>query len=441
MAFFLQINDVSFTIDENIAGNGAVSGTTAIFDFTSYQITGYTVTPSIDWWVHGSTIGKNMRISTVSIQGDPVTSNSYSITLADGKNFNSEDNVSYSFTKYPLATASLTNGNHQISINFTSDQIINDLTTHYSQVMNTVNPNIVDTAGYYVQGYGANPDVINGAIGAFTYINNDQYNVQINVVSGSVNDGNQYFLSAEPLAIVPTLINETYSNIATFPDLIGQVDYCQVGWLANSYNLSNVEVKSINSGVVSVPFGTQIDTNPPTHAVYFVPCFKEGTKILCLIGNVETYIEIQDLEVGTLVKTYLHGYQKISMIGSGVIKNPEDDKRIKDRLYKYSNNDFPEDLVLTGGHSILVDELTEEQKEKTSKYWKIFHKTDDKHRLLAVVDENAVPYEIPGSFNIYHIALEHDDDSANYGIYANGLLVESCCKRALKNKINITTVE
>ena len=28
--------------------------------------------------------------------------------------------------------------------------------------------------------------------------------------------------------------------------------------------------------------------------------------------------------------------------------------------------------------------------------------------------------------NIYHVALEHNDEYMNYGIYANGLLVESC---------------
>jgi hypothetical protein len=33
---------------------------------------------------------------------------------------------------------------------------------------------------------------------------------------------------------------------------------------------------------------------------------------------------------------------------------------------------------------------------------------------------------------IWHIALENDDYYMNYGIYANGLLVESCSKRYLK---------
>ena len=33
---------------------------------------------------------------------------------------------------------------------------------------------------------------------------------------------------------------------------------------------------------------------------------------------------------------------------------------------------------------------------------------------------------------IYHIALEHKDNCMNYGIYANGLLVETCSNKNLK---------
>jgi surface protein len=166
-------------------------------------------------------------------------------------------------------------------------------------------------------------------------------------------------------------------------------------------------------------------------------CFREDSKILCLIDEKETYIPIQKIKVGDLVKTYLHGYKKIAVTGTGKVHNNGDDIRVKDRLYKYTSanySDLTEDLFLTGGHSTLVDELSKEQKQKTSKYWNIFHKTDDKYRLLAVVDDKAIPYEEQGTYNVYHITLEHDDDSANYGVYANGLLVETCPMKHLKNK-------
>jgi hypothetical protein len=49
-----------------------------------------------------------------------------------------------------------------------------------------------------------------------------------------------------------------------------------------------------------------------------------------------------------------------------------------------------------------------------------------------------VPFEEEGVFNIWHIALENDDYYSNYGIYANGLLVETCSKRYLKEISGMT---
>jgi hypothetical protein len=43
--------------------------------------------------------------------------------------------------------------------------------------------------------------------------------------------------------------------------------------------------------------------------------------------------------------------------------------------------------------------------------------------------------------NIYHIALEHHDILMNYGIYANGLLVESCSERNLRELSNMRILE
>jgi hypothetical protein len=64
--------------------------------------------------------------------------------------------------------------------------------------------------------------------------------------------------------------------------------------------------------------------------------------------------------------------------------------------------------------------------------------TDDKYRLLAHIDERAIPYEVEGKHNIYHIALENENIYYNYGIYANGLLVESCSIRYLTELSNMT---
>ena len=55
------------------------------------------------------------------------------------------------------------------------------------------------------------------------------------------------------------------------------------------------------------------------------------------------------------------------MIGVSQIYNSGDNKRIKDRLYKYTSNEYPQRtkvLILTSCHSILVDGITDQEKER-----------------------------------------------------------------------------
>ena len=170
-------------------------------------------------------------------------------------------------------------------------------------------------------------------------------------------------------------------------------------------------------------------------------CFKEDAKILTNKG----YIPIQNLRKGDLIKTLLHDYVPIYMIGKKDIHHPAKTERIQDQLYKCTQSEYPEiieDLVLTGCHSILVDEFAnEEQKEKTIEVNKIIYVTDRKYRLPACADHRASVYEHPGTHTIYHLALENDDYYMNYGIYANGLLVETCSKRYLTELANMTLID
>ena len=75
--------------------------------------------------------------------------------------------------------------------------------------------------------------------------------------------------------------------------------------------------------------------------------------------------------------------------------------------------------------------MTDVQKENMlHEFGKLFV-TDNKFRLPVYLDERAEEFLEKGVFPIYHLALDHDDIYMNYGIYANGLLVESCSKRFL----------
>jgi Hint domain len=174
------------------------------------------------------------------------------------------------------------------------------------------------------------------------------------------------------------------------------------------------------------------------------PCFLEGTKILCSVGGTDTYIPIETVKPGDLVKTSRDGYKKVELIGSGTIQNPGDSERTQDRLYKCSPEKYPElkdDLYITGDHSILVDDISKLEREKIVKQSGRVFVTDRKYRLNASVDERAEPWAKEGRYTIWHLALENRDPKMNYGIYVNGgLLVETCCIFALKNKSNMTVV-
>ena len=166
-------------------------------------------------------------------------------------------------------------------------------------------------------------------------------------------------------------------------------------------------------------------------------CFKDGTYILCkTIQNDQERLEqikVQDLKVGTLVKTKYDGFKPIVKIISSVIKNNPNYKHgtnpyNKDQLYTCSVNRFDdlfEDLIITGSHSILVFPITDKQKEDICGLLGQLYVTDHKYRLPACLDERCVVYPEEGDFTIYHFALEKECKLSNYGVFANGLLVET----------------
>jgi hypothetical protein len=171
------------------------------------------------------------------------------------------------------------------------------------------------------------------------------------------------------------------------------------------------------------------------------PCFLEGSKILCQVDGVEKDVPVEELKNGTLVKTRLNGYKAVVLIGKGSIQNPGNDERTENRLYKCSPSKYPElkdDLYITGCHSILESKITDKQKEYTIKHLGRVFITDKKYRLMACLDDRAEPWNSEGVYSIWHFALENADDGMNYGVYANGLLVETCSIRALKNRSNMT---
>jgi hypothetical protein len=171
------------------------------------------------------------------------------------------------------------------------------------------------------------------------------------------------------------------------------------------------------------------------------PCFLEGTTLLCQVNNVDTYVPIEQLKKGMLVKTSLDGYKAVCLLGKGTIHNPGTDERTENRLYKCSTRKYPSlisDLYITGCHSILEFPITEKQTKDIKKHAGRLYVTDKKYRLMACLDERAEPWNSQGEYTIWHVALEHNDETMNYGVFANGgLLVETCSIHFLKNRSNM----
>jgi hypothetical protein len=192
-------------------------------------------------------------------------------------------------------------------------------------------------------------------------------------------------------------------------------------------NAFSVVIQDALGAISSPNVDVQVDLQPPPPPPY--PCFLEGTKILCFENNKEVYRPVESLQKGDLVKTIYNGYTPVCMMGTTKLYNPGNDYRVANRLYKCSREKYPtlfEDLYITGCHSILVPWMTNDQWENTKAVNGNIYVTDNHFRLIACADEKTEPFNKEGFMNIYHVALDHHDICMNYGIYANGLLVESC---------------
>ena len=175
-------------------------------------------------------------------------------------------------------------------------------------------------------------------------------------------------------------------------------------------------------------------------------CFLKGTKILCWNAETEQeeYRLIESLRKGMKVKTIYHGYIAIEKIGKSTLYNAKKEKKNKDGLYKLEKEAYPElfeDLYMTGAHSRLVKELTSEQEKDVMDMLGDIYITDDFYRLPVAIDESAIPYNEQAGFEIWHFALENEHYYYNYGVYANGLLVETCSLRYMNEDFPCEIVE
>jgi len=359
--------------------------------------------------------GSNATYSHTLLGG--ATSGAYGILYYNGNLYISEsaystssqsyiDNIVKVNASFYFAGVTLQAGKNVLSINTT---IANELVAA-NIVVNAVAPKYYTIPSPPVAGQAA--QLIFEYSGVITPINGNNYVVvdsQMNYVSSVLN-----YNSANE----PNIYTFTFSNLV----LPGGPNYLYI------FNITTgqvVKIKQCNTDngfiFIKIP----------------VVCFYKGTKILCLINGKDTYVPIEKIGQGTLVKTYKRGYKKVKYNIMGKLNNTQEHSI--DKLFKLSKKRFPElglteDLYITGSHALLHDSLNDSEvilmkkviQMAATSFKSIYNaKIGDKYKLLAYHDERFEEIMMNAVFEIYHIVLENEDENFNYGIYANGILAES----------------
>ena len=192
----------------------------------------------------------------------------------------------------------------------------------------------------------------------------------------------------------------------------------------------------VNSGAfnsLSLSGSRAIAGGSTNNGIYYASsslCYEKNTLILVLENEVEVYKKICELKVGDIVKTYKHGYKKIKMIKS-FNYHTYNITRLKRCVYRMKDHN----VIVTGKHGILVDEITTEEIKNIKKCGIILRNIDDKQVLPACASDKFEKITDIFEFELWHFVLENDDESRNYGIYiTDGILSESCSEKAFLNE-------
>jgi hypothetical protein len=177
-------------------------------------------------------------------------------------------------------------------------------------------------------------------------------------------------------------------------------------------------IDNISQNLPQEPFIDGIISFQP----YYPPnlsCLAKNTEILL---SDETTIPIQSITPGTLVQTLSQTPKRVSIVGKKTVHFHNENENKEDYLYYYKYNK----LCITGKHSLLVKDISNEDKYEIEKMFGCVKKIDGRYALPVYLDPNASLVNNLETCELYHIVLENDDISGSYGICANGRWVESC---------------
>lgn len=221
----------------------------------------------------------------------------------------------------------------------------------------------------------------------------------------------------------------------TIPDLVTIIDaqaFAGSGLSSNGVSGDAVTIPTATAFALGIgpPYVTPINFRGATVVamIYSMICYEANTLILILENEEEVYKKVSELKVGDLVKTYKQGYKKIKLFRSFKYK-PLDINNDLNLLYKHKENG----VVVTGGHSILVDELTEQEKVNNLKHYGFNQTIEDKKLLLACSSDKFEKIDdYREEYNLCHFSLESDNPKEHFGVYiTDGILSESCPEETL----------
>jgi hypothetical protein len=266
--------------------------------------------------------------------------------------------------------------------------------------------------------------------------------------------------TSEPF-ILHSFSNNYYQNTNVFagtnvtptlPSNITQADYIYVTSSASQpYTVSSVTAQGV---IITNPdLNPQIDITVAIFQknifdgnfftnLYNLNVFQSDISAVCCLGYSLIRVicdgqliekRIEKVCVGDVIYVGDNRGLPVKYVFSQRINNVRSQNKKKDQIYvlpRSSYAELTEDLVLTGGHPILVDDYQSVvERERHNIIWRdpAERKIGDKTRLLTFINEKAKLFENYGEFTVYNVVL--DTPNENEMIWLNGILTESLSEK------------
>jgi hypothetical protein len=403
--------------------------------------------------------------------------NEYDFTKLVNKNYNSIYNESTNILSFTAFTAE--NGRILFDTIFGkyNKLVIDDILIYHEQNLYTVNGDFgdIDTVEYPVTiniTENTSPCFTYGDITKYLYITtNDDipstlkiplclkftYNYQNNIIewfSGDTDINDLVKPEEDPFGFFGYINDDIICNVYFTPNG-NQALFNEIFGTYNTDEFRQIVIYAEKMIFQTAETGGSLDITQKIQDESC--CFSEGTNILSLTAHLkEEYRLVQDLMIGDFIKTYLHGYRKVSRVISGsFVNNPndegvsncmyrmkktEDNGLIEDLNIKYLDNPIGNYLTLTRNHGVLVDKLSENEEKKVDK-----NNLPVIDNLLSIITADSDKFEKVMDKNVYkyyHFSLETDgDEDRRFGVYANGILVEVPSNNMMDNALNVKPLD